>query len=47
MPIILPFLSDGILALGGTKAEGIFRIPGDGDTVSELKIRIERGFYNL
>ncbi|KLO06857.1 Rho GTPase activation protein [Schizopora paradoxa] len=47
IPIILPFLADGILALGGTKSEGIFRIPGDGDSVSELKIRIEQGFYNL
>jgi hypothetical protein len=47
VPIILPFLADGILALGGTKSEGIFRIPGDGDIVSELKIRIERGYYNL
>ena len=47
VPIILPFLADGILALGGTKSEGIFRIPGDGDVVSELKIRIERGYYNL
>ncbi|KAI5118195.1 hypothetical protein M0805_005549 [Coniferiporia weirii] len=47
VPIVLPFLADGILALGGTKSEGIFRIPGDGDSVSELKIRIERGYYNL
>ncbi|TDL22630.1 hypothetical protein BD410DRAFT_828384 [Rickenella mellea] len=47
IPIILPFLADGILALGGTKSEGIFRIPGDGDLVSELKLRIERGYYNL
>ncbi|KAK7472964.1 hypothetical protein VKT23_001068 [Stygiomarasmius scandens] len=47
VPIILPFLTDGILALGGTKAEGIFRVPGDGDSVSELKLRIDRGYYNL
>ncbi|KAL5484811.1 hypothetical protein ACEPAI_7453 [Sanghuangporus weigelae] len=47
VPIILPFLADGILALGGLKSEGIFRIPGDGDSVGELKIRIERGYYNL
>ncbi|KAI0058032.1 hypothetical protein BV25DRAFT_1902420 [Artomyces pyxidatus] len=46
-PIILPFLADGILALGGTKAEGIFRVPGDGDSVSELKLRIDKGYYNL
>ncbi|TFY73511.1 hypothetical protein EWM64_g10501 [Hericium alpestre] len=47
IPIILPFLSDGILALGGTKSEGIFRVPGDGDSVSELKLRIDKGYYNL
>ena len=47
MPIILPFLSDGILALGGTRSEGIFRVPGDGDLVSELKLRIDQGYYTL
>ncbi|KZS88649.1 hypothetical protein SISNIDRAFT_475905 [Sistotremastrum niveocremeum HHB9708] len=47
VPIILPFLADGILALGGTQQEGIFRVPGDGDTVSELKARIDRGYYTL
>jgi hypothetical protein len=47
VPIILPFLADGILALGGTKSEGIFRVPGDGDSVSELKLRIDRGYYTL
>ncbi|THH00833.1 hypothetical protein EW026_g1764 [Hermanssonia centrifuga] len=47
VPIILPFLSDGILALGGTKSEGIFRVPGDGDTVPELKLRIDKGYYTL
>jgi len=47
VPIILPFLADGILALGGTKAEGIFRVPGDGDSVAELRLRIERGYYSL
>ncbi|KAF9651264.1 Rho GTPase activation protein [Thelephora ganbajun] len=47
VPIILPFLADGILALGGTKSEGIFRVPGDGDGVSELKLRIDKGYYTL
>ncbi|KAG5646828.1 hypothetical protein DXG03_002205 [Asterophora parasitica] len=45
VPIILPFLADGILALGGLKAEGIFRVPGDADSVSDLKLRIDRGYY--
>lgn len=47
IPIILPFLADGILALGGMKAEGIFRVPGENDVVSDLRLRIDRGFYNL
>jgi hypothetical protein len=47
VPVILPFLADAILALGGTRSEGIFRIPGDGDSVSELKSRIDRGNYEL
>ncbi|KAI0674821.1 hypothetical protein C8Q78DRAFT_964705 [Trametes maxima] len=47
VPIILPFLADGILALGGTKSEGIFRVPGDGDLVSDLKLRIDKGYYSL
>ncbi|KAF7362103.1 Rho GTPase-activating protein 39 isoform 2 [Mycena venus] len=47
VPIILPFLADGILALGGSKSEGIFRVPGDGDSVSELKLRIDKGYYTL
>jgi len=47
IPIILPFLTDGILALGGTKSEGIFRIPGDNDSVSALKLRIDKGYYKL
>ena len=47
VPIILPFLADGIIALGGLQAEGIWRISGDNDTMSELKVRIDRGYYNL
>lgn len=47
VPIVLPFLADAILALGGTRTEGIFRVPGDGDAVAALKLRIDRGFYTL
>lgn len=47
VPVILPFLADGILALGGTRSEGIFRVPGDGDCVAELKSRMDRGHYRL
>lgn len=47
VPIILPFLADSIIALGGSKREGIFRIPGDGEAVMEMKVRIDKGHYNL
>ncbi|KLT38761.1 hypothetical protein CC85DRAFT_252382 [Cutaneotrichosporon oleaginosum] len=47
IPIILPFLADGILALGGTESEGIFRVPGDNDVILQLKARIDRGQYQL
>jgi Rho GTPase-activating protein 39 len=47
VPIVLPFLADGILALGGMKSEGIFRVPGDGDVISDLRLRIDRGYYTL
>jgi hypothetical protein len=47
VPIILPFLADGIIALGGLRAEGIFRVPGDGDAVSALRVRLDRGQYAL
>ncbi|KAJ6497827.1 hypothetical protein C8R45DRAFT_1211640 [Mycena sanguinolenta] len=47
VPIVLPFLADGILALGGGKSEGIFRVPGDGDSISDLKLRIDKGYYTL
>ncbi|KAI5994640.1 hypothetical protein EDC04DRAFT_2910443 [Pisolithus marmoratus] len=47
IPVILPFHADGILAPGGMKCEGIFRVPGDSDLVSRLKLRIDRGYYTL
>ena len=47
VPVVLPFLADGILALGGTQSEGIFRVPADTDSVSELKSRIDRGHYQF
>src|SRR5258708_29511959 len=47
VPIVLPFLADGVLALGGTKSEGIFRVPGDSDAVAALKMRLDCGLYTL
>ncbi|EIW69920.1 hypothetical protein TREMEDRAFT_38591 [Tremella mesenterica DSM 1558] len=47
VPVILPFLAERIVSLGGMECEGIFRIPGDGDSVSELRSRMDRGHYQL
>lgn len=47
VPIILPFLADAMLAMDATKTEGIFRVAGDMDLVTELKVRIDRGHYSL
>jgi hypothetical protein len=44
---VLPFLADGILALGGARAEGLFRVPGDADAVAALRVQLERGTYTL
>ncbi len=41
VPVILPFLAEGIVALDGLNTEGMFRIPGDADAVAELKSRLD------
>ncbi|KAH8549091.1 Rho GTPase activation protein [Umbelopsis sp. PMI_123] len=45
IPKIVPFLSNMVLDLRGLTSEGIFRVPGDADDVTELRIRIENGRY--
>ncbi|GBC02411.1 hypothetical protein RclHR1_04600011 [Rhizophagus clarus] len=47
VPRILPFLSNSILELNGQTSEGIFRVPGDADYVTELKLRIEKNRYDM
>ncbi len=47
VPYVLTFLSEAIITLGGLSCEGIFRIPGDSDTVSEMKARLERRQYQI
>lgn len=47
VPRILTFLTESILSLQGQRSEGIFRVPGDAECVTELKIRVERGNYDL
>ena len=47
IPRILPFLAESIIALCGTRTEGIFRLPGDFDSIGEMKARLDRGEYHL
>jgi hypothetical protein len=36
VPIILPFLCDGLLGLDGLDVEGVFRVSGDADLITEV-----------
>ncbi|RIB02959.1 hypothetical protein C2G38_2255281 [Gigaspora rosea] len=47
LPRILPFLAKSILELNGQASEGIFRVPGDADYVTELKLRIEKNRFDI
>lgn len=47
LPKILVFLVDSILKLKGYKTEGIFRISGQIDEVSDLRCRIEQNRFDL
>ncbi|KAI9253534.1 hypothetical protein BDA99DRAFT_520052 [Phascolomyces articulosus] len=46
IPKIVPFLADAVIRLHGQQTEGIFRVPGDADDVTELRVRIENGNYD-
>ncbi|KAI7856712.1 Rho GTPase activation protein [Circinella umbellata] len=46
IPKIVPFLADAVIRLNGQQTEGIFRVPGDADDVTELRVRIENGNYD-
>ncbi|KAI8388521.1 uncharacterized protein BYT42DRAFT_237779 [Radiomyces spectabilis] len=46
IPRIVPFLADTVRQLNGPCSEGIFRVPGDADDVTELRVRIENGNYD-
>jgi hypothetical protein len=43
VPYFLPYVSNLILAKGAEKAEGIFRISGNGRVVKELEAEVEEG----
>ena len=47
VPVVLVFLCNALMVMDALKTEGIFRVAGDGDLVTELKVRIERGHYQL
>jgi hypothetical protein len=47
IPRILSFLAESIIALGGTRSEGIFRTTGDLDSIGEIRSRLDRGEYHL
>ncbi|ORZ22041.1 hypothetical protein BCR42DRAFT_405365 [Absidia repens] len=46
IPRIVPFLADTVHQLNGQHSEGIFRVPGDADDVTDLRVRIENGNYD-
>lgn len=47
LPVIVPFLANAILDLDGAHTEGIFRVPGDADLITSLKLRLEKKEYDL
>jgi len=47
IPAIMVFLADSVLQLNGTQTEGIFRVPGDADAISELRCQVEKRNFNL
>ncbi|KAG0182253.1 hypothetical protein DFQ29_005136 [Apophysomyces sp. BC1021] len=46
IPRIVPFLADAVHQMNGQRSEGIFRVPGDADAVTDLRVRIENGNYD-
>eukprot|EP01089_Gocevia_fonbrunei_P014907 TRINITY_DN4223_c0_g1_i4.p1 TRINITY_DN4223_c0_g1~~TRINITY_DN4223_c0_g1_i4.p1 ORF type:complete len:307 (+),score=49.60 TRINITY_DN4223_c0_g1_i4:649-1569(+) len=46
VPMCLTVLSDAVIRLGGCSVEGIFRIPGDSESMYELKAEVEKGNYD-
>ncbi|CAO3682455.1 unnamed protein product [Rhizopus stolonifer] len=46
LPMIVPFLAKAVRETNGQSSEGIFRVPGDADAVTDLRVRIENGKYN-
>ncbi|ORX96660.1 hypothetical protein K493DRAFT_336817 [Basidiobolus meristosporus CBS 931.73] len=47
IPRILLFLAESVLELDGQKSEGIFRLSGDPEAVTLLRLKIEKNQYNI
>jgi hypothetical protein len=47
LPYVLTVLSDAVAACNGHATEGIFRVPGDGDAITNLRLQIESGDYTM
>ncbi|KNC52686.1 DNA-dependent DNA helicase and ATPase [Thecamonas trahens ATCC 50062] len=47
LPRLIPVLCHGILAKGGPKAEGLFRLSGENKLVKDLKARLDAGNYDV
>ncbi|KAI9189011.1 hypothetical protein H9P43_000438 [Blastocladiella emersonii ATCC 22665] len=46
-PRLLVFLAQKVLDLGGCTTEGIFRVPGDADAITDLRLRLEKNRYDV
>jgi hypothetical protein len=46
VPHIVHFLTQAILDLDGKNTEGLFRVPGDADAISDLRASIDKGTYS-
>ncbi|KAI8973225.1 hypothetical protein BDF20DRAFT_837192 [Mycotypha africana] len=46
IPKLIPFLTNAVLDMNGKSSKGIFRVPGDPDGITELRVRIENDIYD-
>eukprot|EP01130_Rhizamoeba_saxonica_P011677 TRINITY_DN485_c0_g1_i1.p1 TRINITY_DN485_c0_g1~~TRINITY_DN485_c0_g1_i1.p1 ORF type:complete len:399 (-),score=81.40 TRINITY_DN485_c0_g1_i1:37-1233(-) len=47
IPLVLTALAQAVIDLDGEQTEGIFRVPGDAEQVTRLRICIENGEYEI
>src|SRR4051812_24587579 len=46
IPRICTFLLDSVVQMNGMITEGIFRVPGDADNITEMKLKLDRGQFD-